>query len=424
MNRMDQIVSKTVLKNGITILTKPIPHVRSVSMGIWVNVGARDEMPEENGLSHFIEHMLFKGTRQRSAYQLAKEFDAIGGQTNAFTSMENTCFHARVMDTHLDTMAEILSDIFLNSEFSPQEVENERPVILAEIGMVEDNPEEYIHTLLEENLWGKHPLGRSILGSRETVKSFDAATIKRFFHHFYQPDRIIIAAAGNIEHAQLLDLIGPSFETVKPGKGLPSRLPPTPQSTITTVNRDIEQVHMCIGTGGLSITDKRRFAISLMNTILGGNMSSRLFQQIREQRGLAYSVYSFTSAGADSGMFGIYTGTSPEMVDTSLSLILTELRKLKNEHVSISELQDAKEYTKGNILLSSESTDNQMVRIAQSEIHFGRYVPLAEIIENINKTTIDDIKTLCKEMFEGVKPAAALLGPMETLKNIEERIYF
>ncbi|MBU0993845.1 MAG: insulinase family protein [Proteobacteria bacterium] len=421
---MNPTVNKTVLKNGVKILTKTIPHVRSVSMGIWVNVGARDERIHENGLSHFIEHMLFKGTKKRSAYQLAKEFDAIGGQTNAFTSMENTCFHARVMDTHLSTMADILSDIFLNSEFSEQEVENERPVILSEIGMIEDNPEEYIHTLLEQNLWGKHPLGRSILGSRETVKQFKADAIKQFFHHFYQPDRIIISAAGNVEHNRLLDLIGPSFETIKPGKKLPVRIPPSPQSTVAITQRDIEQVHMCIGTEGISITDKRRFAISLMNTILGGNMSSRLFQEIREKRGLAYSVYSFTSAGVDTGMFGIYVGTSPEMVNTSLDLILSEIRNLKNEYVSQTELQDAKEYTKGNIMLSSESTDNQMVRLTQNEIHFGHYIPLSEIIEKINATTIDDIKNLCTDLFDHIQPAAVFLGPVEDSKQFEEQIHF
>lgn len=422
---MNPTVSKTILGNGVKILTKTIPHVRSVSMGVWVNVGARDESAQENGLSHFIEHMLFKGTKKRSAYQVAKEFDAIGGQTNAFTSMENTCFHAKVMDTHLGTMADILSDIFLNSEFSEQEVENERAVILAEIGMIEDSPEEFIHTILEQNLWGDHPLGRSILGTRETVKQFKSDAIKKFFHHFYQPDRIIISAAGNIEHNQLLDLIGPSFETVKPGEKLPDRIPPAPKNRVTITPRDLEQVHICIGTEGIGITDKRRFSASLMNTILGGNMSSRLFQEIREKRGLAYSVYSFTSAGVDTGMFGVYTGTSPEMASTCVDLILSEIRKLKNEHVSQSELNDAKEYTKGNIMLSSESTDNQMVRLAQNEIHFGKYIPLTETIEKINAITIEDIKNLCVEMFDHVKPAAVFLGPTLNSTSFDtERIHF
>lgn len=422
---MNRAVNKTILANGVKIITKTIPHVRSVSMGVWVNVGARDEAAHENGLSHFIEHMLFKGTKKRSAYQLAKEFDAIGGQTNAFTSMETTCFHARVMDTHLSTMTDILSDIFLNSEFNEQEVENERPVILSEIGMIEDNPEEYIHTLFEENLWGDHPLGRSILGTRETVKQFKAKTIKRFFHHFYQPDRIIISAAGNIGHAQMLDLIAPSFETVKPGKALPVRTPPAAHHRITIMPRETEQVHICIGTEGIGITDKRRFAASLMNTILGGNMSSRLFQEIREKRGLAYSVYSFTSAGLDTGMFGIYTGTSPEMAGTCVDLMLSQVRKLKNEHVTASELNDAKEFTKGNILLSSESTDNQMVRLAQNEIHFGKYIPVSDTIKKINAITVEEIKHLCVEMFAQVKPAAVLLGPITDSKPFaEDRIHF
>jgi len=422
---MDTAVKKTVLKNGIKILTKKIPQVRSVSMGVWVNVGSRDENKSENGLSHFIEHMLFKGTAKRTAYQLAKEFDAIGGQSNAFTSMEVTCFHARVMDDHLETMTEILSDIFLNSEFNANEVDNERPVILSEIGMVEDNPEEFIHTLFEKNMWGDHPLGRSILGTRDNVSGFDAETIKNFFYNFYQQDRIIISAAGNIDHDNLVDLIGPAFETVCSDKKLPGRKPPAQISKISMVDRKLEQVHVCIGTKGLSITDPKRFSASLTNTILGGNMSSRLFQEIREKHGLAYSIYSFTSAGVDSGLFGIYVGTSPDTVEKSIDLIFKEIRKLKNKPVSDAELQDAKEYTKGNIMLSSESTDNQMVRLAQNEIHFGRYIPLTDIIKNIDAVTCDDIHSLTSDIFSSkIRPVASLLGPLNATKSIEDLIYF
>ena len=422
---MNPAVKKTVLKNGVRILTKKIPQVRSVSMGVWVNVGARDESIEENGLSHFIEHMLFKGTAKRTAYELAKEFDAIGGQFNAFTSMEVTCFHARVMDDHLVRMTEILSDIFLNSSFDASEVENERPVILSEIGMVEDNPEEYVHTLLEKNIWGDHPLGRSILGTRETVDSFSAETIKNFFHNFYQQDKIIISAAGNIDHDHLVSLIGPAFETVSSNGAFPARKQPVQQSETTFSERKLEQVHVCIGTEGLSITDPKRFSASLTNTILGGNMSSRLFQEVREKHGLAYSIYSFTSAGVDSGLFGIYVGTSPDTTNKAIDLIFKEIRKLKNIKVSDSELQDAKEYTKGNIMLSSESTDNQMVRLAQNEIHFGRYIPLADIIKKIEAVTCDDISALTNELFDSArKPAVAILGALSKDPAIEKLTYF
>lgn len=423
---MGNTVKKTVLKNGIRILTKKIPQVRSVSMGVWVNIGARDEKENENGLSHFIEHMLFKGTSKRTAYQLAKEFDAIGGQTNAFTSMEVICFHAKVMDSHLETMTEILSDIFLKSLFDPNEVENERPVILSEIGMAEDNPEEYIHMLLERDMWEGHPLGRSILGTRESISGFSADKIKDFFYNFYQQDKIIISVAGNIEHDKLVDLIGPAFENVSSDKTLPERKPPVQTSEVTIVNRKLEQVHMCIGTSGLCITDPNRFAASLTNTILGGNMSSRLFQEIREKHGLAYSVYSFTSAGVDSGLFGIYVGTSPETVEKAADLIFKEIRKLKDKSVTEEELQDAKEYTKGNIMLSSESTDNQMVRLAQNEIHFGKYITLSEIIKKIDAVTCDEINALTNQLFNSsIKPSVALLGPIkETETSIKKLITF
>jgi len=215
--KADQMVNKTVLDNGVRILTKRMPHIRSVSMGVWVNVGARDEMQAENGLSHFIEHMIFKGTKRRTAFQIAKEFDAIGGQTNAFTAMENTCYHAKVMETHLETMVDILSDIFLNSEFNANEVEKERPVIFQEIGMVEDNPEEYIHLLAGKSYWGDDPLGRSILGTRENIIGFNTESINFFFHRFYQPERIVISAAGNIEHEKFIDIVGSAFEAIYSG---------------------------------------------------------------------------------------------------------------------------------------------------------------------------------------------------------------
>ena len=417
---MEQIINKTILDNGIRILTKKIPHVHSVSMGVWVNVGARDEKVDENGLSHCIEHMIFKGTKKRSAFQIAKQFDAIGGQTNAFTSMEMTCYHAKVMDTHMETMVDILSDIFLNSKFSSSEVEKEIPVILQEIGMAEDNPEEYIHTLLGDNLWGGNPLGRSILGSRESINSFSAETIKDFFLRFYQPDRIVISAAGNLDHEHFIDLIGPTFEMVQSGEKLPRRVAPVMKSPVELHYRELEQVHICLGAKGISITDPDRYAFSLMNTILGGNMSSRVFQEIRERRGLAYSVYSFISSYVDTGMFGIYVGVSPKSALESIELILKELRRLKEEKVDHAELHDAMEYTKGNILISAENTDNQMVRLAQNEIHFGRYVPLQEIVSNVESVVEDDILHLAQRLLEPETFALTILGPVSEEKSFEK----
>ena len=417
-------VDKTTLKNGIRIVSKKMPHARSVSMGVWVNVGARDESELESGLSHFIEHMIFKGTRKRSAFQIAKEFDAIGGHTNAFTAMETTCYHARVMDTHTDTMVEILSDIFINSAFDSAEIDKERPVILQEIGMVEDSPEEYVHVLSGYNFWGENPLGRSILGSPNNIIQFDAQMIKNFFQRLYQPERIVIAAAGKLDHNRLVDLVQPAFETIKPGNGFPQRIPPQGCSVVDLSHRDLEQMHICLNATGLSITDPRRYTFSLLNTILGGNMSSRLFQEVREKRGLAYSVYSFISSHGDTGMFGVYAGVAPRQAQETTRLVLDEINRLREKRVDPSELKGAIEYTKGGLMLASESIDNQMVRSAQNEIHFGCEIPLQKIIENVEAVTRDDILELANDLFHPRQMALTLLGPVNNDKNEFEEILF
>ncbi|MDP2645165.1 MAG: pitrilysin family protein [Desulfobacterales bacterium] len=417
---MNATINKTVLKNGVRILSHKMPHVRSVSMGVWVNVGARDEKPSENGLSHFIEHMIFKGTQKRGAFQIAKEFDAIGGHTNAFTAMENTCYHARVIDTHLFTMADILSDIFLNSVFDEQEVEKERTVIFQEIGMVEDSPEEYIHLLAGKAYWGNNPLGRSILGTPENIVRFDKNTIRRFFRRFYQPGQILVSLAGNVDHDRFVDLIGPAFETVRPGKDFPKRVTPRPRSRVDLNFKELEQAHVVILTSGLSITDPRRYAFSLLQTILGGNMSSRLFQEVRERKGLAYSIYSFVSSHVDTGLFGVYTGVDPKQINAAVGLILKEMRKLKEDRVEASELQGAKEYIKGNLMLSLESTDNQMVRTAQNEFHFGCQIPIQEVVDRIESVTEDDILHLASTLFQSEQLAVTLLGRVPDKKELQE----
>lgn len=402
---------KTSLPNGIRIVSKKMPHVRSVSMGVWVDVGARDESDTQSGLSHFIEHMIFKGTARRTAYQIAKEFDAIGGHTNAFTSMENTCYHAKVMDDHQETMVDILSDIFLNSVFDPNEVERERPVIFQEISMVEDTPEEYIHVLSGSNFWGAHPLGRSILGSRENILNFTEESLKDYFFRFYHPERIVISVAGNVDHQRFIDLLTPTFGSIKAGPPLPERTTPRLRPNTTVHPKALEQVHVCLAAMGLSVTDPRRFAFSLMNTIVGGNMSSRLFQEIREQRGLAYSVYSFLTSHVDIGMFGVYTGVAVDNVHQTLELILKALARLRQDPVTDDELRDAKEYTKGNLLLAAESVDNQMVRLAQNEMHFGTYIPLEQVVQKINAVTKEEILSLAQSLFRADQVSLTLLGP-------------
>jgi len=405
--------SKTDLNNGVKIITKQMPYVHSVTMGIWVNAGSRDETLSENGLSHLIEHLIFKGTKKRSAFQIAKEFDDIGGQTNAFTTMENTCFHAKVMDSHLETMVEVMSDIFLNSLFDEAEVLKERPVILQEIGMIEDSPDEYIHVLSGKHFWGDHPLARSILGTRENILRFDAETIKQFFQRLYQPDRIIISASGNIDHQKFIDLIGPKFESIRKGEDFPERKTPTGNTNVNLHPRKLEQTHICIGVNGLSTGHPLRYGFSLMSTLLGGNMSSRLFQDIREKRGLAYTVYSFVSTHVDSGMFGAYAAVDPSRAVETAQLLVNHMHHLKEQRVQESELRGAKEYIKGNLLLSSESSENQMVRLAQNEMHFQRQVPLKEVVEKIDAVTADDIRDIADKLFSNSKASLTVLGQIK-----------
>lgn len=405
--------NKTVLDNGIRILTKTMPHVRSVAMGVWVNVGARDETADEGGLSHFIEHMIFKGTKKRTALDIAKEFDAIGGQCNAFTSKENTCYYAKVMDTHLDTMVDLLSDIFLNSVFDAVEIERERQVILQEIRMLEDSPDEHVHMLLAQGVWGGHPIGRSILGSVDTVNKFDARTIKSYFSRAYQPERIVIAAAGNVEHGPFSETIARTFEVVRRGNDFPLRTKPGMNWVAHTYPKDLEQAHICLATEGIHATDPRRHACALLNVVLGGNMSSRLFQEIREKRGLAYAVYSFVSSYSDTGLIGVYVGVDKSNTADVISLIVKEMKRLKEAPIDSSELSNAKEHLKGGIFLSAESTDNQMTRLAHNEINFGRHIPLEELTAHIDAVTAEDIMSLARDLFKDKSVTLAILGPLD-----------
>ena len=410
---MPEGFNKTVLDNGIRILTKKIPHARSVAMGVWVNVGARDETADQGGLSHFIEHMIFKGTKKRTALQIAKEFDAIGGQCNAFTSKENTCYYAKVMDTHVDTMVDLLSDIFLNSVFDAAEIERERQVILQEIRMLEDTPDEHVHVLLAKGVWGNHPIGRSILGSQDTVGRFDGESIRAYFGRAYQPERIVIAAAGNVDHGPFSESIASTFEVVRKGNDFPERIKPAMDWVARTYPKDLEQVHICLGTKGVHATDERRHACALLNVVLGGNMSSRLFQEIRERRGLAYAVYSFVSSYSDTGLIGVYVGTDNSNTEKVLSLIVKEMRRLKEKPIDASELRNAKEHLKGSIYLAAESTDNQMTRLAHNEFNFGRPVPLEELTANVEAVTAEEIMSLARETFREKAVTLALLGPVD-----------
>ncbi|MDL2274644.1 insulinase family protein [Desulfosarcina sp. OttesenSCG-928-G10] len=405
-------VDTTVLENGVRVVSLSMPHLHSVSMGVWVDVGARDETDAESGLSHFIEHMIFKGTARRDAFEIAKAFDAIGGQTNAFTTMEHTCYYARVLHDDLATMVDILSDIFLNPAFDEAAVAQERPVILQEIGMVDDSPEDWVHTMVGPAFWGTHALGRSILGTPENLMAFDSSAIREFFKRLYQPERVVIAVAGHSDHDQMVDLLAPFFGTLSSGKThFPPRCRPCDQSNIIRRHQDLEQTHICLSLPGLSVSDPRRFTLSLLNTILGGNMSSRLFQTIREERGLAYSIYSFLSAYTDAGMAGVYTAVSPEDAKQCLGLIMDEIRRFKHEPVSAETLADAKAYTRGNLFMAEESPDSQMMRLGWNALYFDAVMPIETVLARIDAVTPTDILDLAADLWKSGRPALSIIGP-------------
>ncbi len=404
--------NKTILPNGLTVITENVPGARSIALGVWVTVGSRDEVPETSGVSHFIEHMIFKGTERRSAFDIAKTFDRMGGFSNAFTSRETTCFHARVLDIHLDTITDLLSDIVLNSRFDEAEVERERQVILQEISMVEDTPDDHVHELFNSFVWGGNPLGRSILGTRESVGSVTSEFLRTFVTQAYVASRMVVAASGNVLHEQFVERIASLFEPLPAAEAvLPDRTTPVTTSGCRFHSRDCEQVHMLMGYRGMSVVDDTRYAATLLNVILGGSMSSRLFQEIREKRGLAYSVYSFLSSYQDSGVMGMYAGVAPESASTVAALMQSEFAKMAREPVSESELEAARDQVKGAILLASESMDSRMSRLAKNEINLGDQVSYEEVEERFDAVTPDEIIQVAQTCLES-KPAMVTLGPL------------
>ncbi|MBI5605640.1 MAG: insulinase family protein [Deltaproteobacteria bacterium] len=406
------MVQKTTLPNGIRIVTETLPYLYSVSVGIWVENGSRDESPAENGISHFIEHMIFKGTRNRTALEIAKEMDAIGGMSNAFTSKEQTCFYTRVLENHLEQGVRILLDIFLNSLFDPEELERERQVVLQEISMVEDTPDEYTHVLLGETAYHGNSLAQPILGTPETVQAITQERILDYLGRSYGPEKIVVAAAGKVDHETFVDLVAPELNKISPIAATDNRRNPVLSSKSKTVSKDLEQVHLAWATKAPAAGDPKRYVSTLMNVIMGGNMSSRLFQEVREKRGLAYSIYSFLSSYRDSGMWGIYTAIAKETLTETLKIIGLELQKLKKGELSSSELSAAKEFVKGGILLGAESSDNRMTRIAKNEILFGRDLSFEEILRDLEKVTPTEVVDLADEILQPDQFSLVSLGPL------------
>lgn len=404
---------KTVLNNGIKVITEKIPYLKSVSIGVWVTTGSRDEHPDENGISHLIEHLLFKGTERRTALDIAKEIDSVGGTLNAFTGREYTCFYAKVIDKNLPLAIDLLSDIFLHSLMDEKDVEKERMVILQEIKMVEDTPDDYVHDLFNRTCWGDHPLGFPICGTVERVQSFSRNQIEQFFRAHYQPDRVIVCAAGNLHHQEVVDLIEATFGQISKSNRAKERVKPLSISTTHISKRDLEQVHFCLGTHGLHYNHSLRFASYVLNTILGGGMSSRLFQEIRENRGLAYSVYSYLPTYIDTGLVVVYAGTDQNSFEEVFRLILQEFKRLKAEPFKNGELEIAKEQLKGNLLLSLESSDNLMTRLAKNEIYFETYQTVDSILKGIDGVDERMVKSLASHLFDEQYFCLTVLGPMD-----------
>jgi predicted Zn-dependent peptidase len=404
---------KTVLANGMKVITEEIPHLHSVSIGVWVNIGSRDEGPDENGISHFIEHLLFKGTERRTAFDIAKEIDSVGGTLNAFTGREYTCFYAKVIDRNLPLAIDLLSDIFLHSLMDEKDIEKERMVILQEIKMVEDTPDDYIHDLFNRTCWGDHPLGFPICGTAERVQSFGRDQIREFFKNHNQSDRIIICAAGGLRHGEVVDLVEATFGRIPKSNQSRERIKPSPVSATRVSRRDLEQVHFCLGTHGLHYNHPLRFASYVLNTILGGGMSSRLFQEIRENRGLAYSVYSYLPTYIDTGLFVVYAGTNEGSLDEVLELIVKEFGRLKTEPLKNGELETAREHLKGNLLLSLESSDNLMTRLAKNEIYFESYQTVESILRGIDEVNEEMVRTLARHLFDQKYFCLTILGPTD-----------
>jgi predicted Zn-dependent peptidase len=403
---------KTILPNGIRLVSERIPHVRSVAVGVWVETGSRHEPLPKSGVSHFIEHLVFKGTETRTAEEVAKAVDSVGGQMDAFTTKEHTCFYVTVLDEHLPLAADLLSDILLHPLFAAEDIDRERSVVLQEFRMVEDTPDDLIHDLFAERVWAGHPLGRPILGDKKIILELAREKILAYFVEEYCPARITIAAAGRLEHAELVELFGKSFvDFRRPCAARDGGGPPALTPRVELIDKPLEQVHFVLGGPGLRQDAPERYTLYLLNTIVGGSMSSRLFQEVRERQGLVYSIYSGNAGFRDCGLFYIYAGTEPANFPKVLRLVTEELRKLKRSGVTADELARAKEHLKGSLMLSLESTSSRMTRLAKQELYFGQYFTLDEILAAIDRPTPADMEAMIGALLDRAPLSLVALGP-------------
>ena len=424
-NDTSRNIRKTVLPNGLLVLTESMPQVRSVSMGAWIGSGSRDETAEINGVSHFVEHMVFKGTTSRSAKQIAREVDTIGGNLDAFTSKETVCFNIKVLDENLAPALDVLADLVLHPTFTPEELTREQGVILEEIKMDEDNPDYLVNEVFTQNFWQGDALGRPILGTKKTVSSFNQQIVFDFYASQFTPRNIVFSAAGNLEHDAFVAQVEQQFRSLSASGDVVPQKEPAPVATphITLKRKkSLEQVQVCLGVEAPPVTDKDRYAVYMLNTMLGGGMSSRLFQTIREDRGLAYSIYSEMSPFRDTGSLCVYAGTAVDKTREVLELTLRELRRLKEEIVSIAELKRAKDQLKSNIVIGLESSGSRMANLARQQMYFGRFFGVEEITAEIDAVTPDDVQALARRLFRPEALALTLLGNLGSMKIEREEL--
>lgn len=406
---------KTTLNNGIRILTEEIPHVHSLSIGLWVDTGSKNESEDVYGISHFIEHMLFKGTSSRNAMQIAQEIEDTGGSINAFTDKENTCFYARTLDKHLDKSIDVLSDIYLNSLFDTEEINKEKQVVIEELKMYDDSPDDLCYDTLIENVWHDHPLGHKIVGTVEAINNFSQEKIKSYMKDHYTTNQLIISVAGNIKTSEVIDKLKNKFESLPKVEAINNEPEATHKRYISSRYKDIEQLHVCLATKGPIITDENRYAYAIIDSILGGGMSSRLFQEVREKRGLAYSVGSFELMYRKAGLFGVYAGISPNNFEEMLKCTLYELDRIKSGDISENDISRAKEHLKGSLLLSMEAVKNRMMRLARNEIYYNRTISSEEIINSVDKVDYNQLVNLAKDVFSRDKMSMVAVGPIKDI---------
>jgi predicted Zn-dependent peptidase len=414
---MTERIERTVLPNGLQVITEPIDSVRSASIGFWVKTGSRNETDKQAGITHFLEHMFFKGTAKRSPYQIAAALECLGGHLNAFTGTEYTCYYARCLDSHLPIAIDVLSDMVNNSTFPSDEIAKEKKVVLEEMKMYKDSPDDFIFEEFSNQVFGKHPLGRPIIGFEDTVKSITQDALFDYVDNRYFPSNMIIATAGNVSHDTVMDCINGFFSgrvasNPNSGSSMHQQLPEQPQTGDRRVlSKSIEQTHYIIGRQGLSNTDPLRYQLLLLNTVLSGGMSARLHQNIREKYGYCYSVNSFIQSFSDTGMFGVYVGTDKEYLDHVRDLILVELKKLQDERLTDQEMFEAKSQLKGKLLLAQENMSNRMTRLAKSQIYYDRYVPLDELVEEIDAVTAESVLDFAGQFLNSDSFVETVLQP-------------